>query len=631
MDNLYETYENCLELVGQRDDAQNILLPIAHSMQNAQIEVVVTLKGEFQSARLLSKEEAETVIPVTEDSAAKANGITPHPLHDKLIYVAGDYKKYVDDKKAEECFDAYITQLKGWVTSKYTNQSVQVIYSYLSKGQLISDLVKYGVLILNDGKLDLKVKIQTTYKQSDAFVRFRVDDLEENQKPLWLNKDFYESYKNYYVSTRKKDGLCYITGKEDSLCEKHPSRIRHAADKAKLISANDESGFTYRGRFNSKQQAVGVSYIVSQEAHNALKWLLKKQGYTRDGISLVAWETQNKELPDLMADTYDLMGDLGLELGEQESIIDTAESYAKNLKLAILGYKKEINASSKVTVLSIDAATPGRMSIVYYREIAGSDFLEHIQKWHTTCSWIHNYRKKDDHYITFVGAPSLRDIIIAAYGTEQGDFLKVSDKLMAYTMKRLLPCVLEGNRARLPYDIVRAAYNRAIQPLAMNDRNWNRVMTIACSLIRKYRYDRCGEEWSMYLDKDSMNYDYLCGRLLAIADEIERWALNKQEENRPTNAKRYFNQFAKNPCKVWSIINNKLQPYEARLGYRCKELTDLREELSHQLDPEKFQSLRNLGGAFVLGYDSQKREFKMAREKRKAERNNNDIEKEIEE
>ncbi len=57
-----------------------------------------------------------------------------------------------------------------------------------------------------------------------------------------------------------------------SLFGKHPSKIRNSGDKAKLISGNDESGFTYRGRFASKRsQAVSVGYVVSQKAHNAFE------------------------------------------------------------------------------------------------------------------------------------------------------------------------------------------------------------------------------------------------------------------------------------------------------------------------------------------------------------------------
>lgn len=627
MDNLYQTYENSLSVVGIRDDAGNMLLPVAHSTQNAQVEVVLNYDGDILSARKLEKDEAEIVIPVTEDSTARSSGIAPHPLHDKLIYVAGDYESFCSKKNVSEYFTAYMEQLKDWVDSKYSNPSVQAIYKYLSKCYLIHDLIRLGVLSEVDGKLDKKVKIQTTYTQEDVLVCFRIDDINHTVKPLWDDREFYQNYTEYYLAKQQNKGICYVTGEELALCEKHPSRIRHAADKAKLISANDTSGFTYRGRFDSKEQVAGVSYKVSQEAHNALKWLLQKQGYVRDSLALVAWESRNQKIPDFMADSMELMGDLFDDESEGSAvtdteIINTAEEYGKRLKLAIKGYRQNLDNQSKVTVISVDAATPGRLSIIYYREIAGSDFLEHIEHWHSTCSWVHSYRWKEEQRVTFIGAPSLRDIVLAAFGTEQGGMLKVSDKLMLCSIERLLPCVIDG--ATVPYDMVHAAYLRATMPLTMSNGNWNKVLTIACSLIRKYRYDRFEEVWSMNLEKDRNEYDYLCGRLLAVADEIERWALNDMKEDRPTNAKKYFNQFAKNPCKVWKTINSNLQPYEIRLGNRCKALLELKQEISSKIEPEEFKKLRSLDGTFVLGYDTQKREFKVIQEQKKAGKKNSD-------
>ncbi|WP_279288502.1 type I-C CRISPR-associated protein Cas8c/Csd1 [Clostridium algidicarnis] len=100
---LYDTYENCRSEVGipGTDERRITLLPIAHSTQNAQIEVVINGYGEFLRARALDKGEVVTIIPVTEDSATRGNGIVPHPLCDKLQYVAGDYTIYVEKKIAK--------------------------------------------------------------------------------------------------------------------------------------------------------------------------------------------------------------------------------------------------------------------------------------------------------------------------------------------------------------------------------------------------------------------------------------------------------------------------------------------------------------------------------------------------
>ena len=65
-------------------------------------------------------------------------------------------------------------------------------------------------------------------------------------------------YRGYYLSSFKK--------------------IRNEGDGAKLISANDSQNFTYRGRFITKEEAFAVGNETSQKLHNALKWIIRKQG-----------------------------------------------------------------------------------------------------------------------------------------------------------------------------------------------------------------------------------------------------------------------------------------------------------------------------------------------------------------
>ena len=103
---LAETYDVYSHLAGVDKNDQKALLPISHSTFNAQIEVAIDLDGNFQNAKKLEKGSDEvTIIPVTEDSAARSSGIAPHPLCDKLCYTAGDYTLYTGDKK-EKYFEA---------------------------------------------------------------------------------------------------------------------------------------------------------------------------------------------------------------------------------------------------------------------------------------------------------------------------------------------------------------------------------------------------------------------------------------------------------------------------------------------------------------------------------------------
>ena len=82
---LCETYENCNSEVGKASpDGKTPLLPIAHSTQKAQVEVVIDDSGNFISANVLEESDSETIIPCTEDSASRGNGNFPHALFDKL-------------------------------------------------------------------------------------------------------------------------------------------------------------------------------------------------------------------------------------------------------------------------------------------------------------------------------------------------------------------------------------------------------------------------------------------------------------------------------------------------------------------------------------------------------------------
>ena len=40
------------------------------------------------------------------------------------------------------------------------------------------------------------------------------------------------------------------------------------------------------------EQAVGIGYVTSQKAHNALRWLISKQGYRNDTERIVCWASK---------------------------------------------------------------------------------------------------------------------------------------------------------------------------------------------------------------------------------------------------------------------------------------------------------------------------------------------------
>jgi len=607
---LYDTYENCKNEVGVAgtDEKKTPLLPIAHSTQNAQIEIIINGDGNFLSARALNKNETVTIIPVTEDSAARGNGNYPHPLCDKLQYVAGDYIRYVEKKNGQEFYNKYIEQLESWCNSSYCNRKVNAVLSYLKTKTLISDLIGQKIISSDDkGLLSKGVKMGAS-DQSDAFIRFRVEN-SDLDSAIWLDKQVYESYINYYLSIQREVDLCYVKGQAIPCSDKHPAKVRNTGDKSKLISANDTEGFTYRGRFVDRTQVVRVGYETTQKAHNALRWLIDKQGYKNGDQVVIAWGTENQVLPQIMDDTQDSM------FGEEEiPTVSTEKEFAKRLNKAIAGYGCDLDTKAEIVIMGVDAATIGRLSITYYRELDGWDFLKRIERWHGTCIWKHSYKKVSDgldekgkpksKYITFIGSPSPRDITFGAYGD------KVSDKLKKATVERLLPCIIDG--AKLPYDLVNSSVNRVSNPLSMEHWEWEKALTITCALIRKYRYDKPGklrEEWDMSLDERQKNRSYIFGRLLAIAQQIEEKALYYAGEKRATNAERLMHQFKIHPYRTWGIITDKLRPYMVRLGTKVTNLTELMTKVNAMLPYEEFTRQQKLEDSYILGYYCQREVF----------------------
>lgn len=598
IDELYNIYERNYG----RSDLDPPMLPLYHSTANAQIELVIKENGDFITAGYVDKKEAVTVIPVTNDSATRSSGISPHPLADKLVYIAGDYVNYIQYKKDKlsEYYEAYISQLKKWAGSEYGHPAVRAVFSYISKGRLINDLIGCGIFEIDDaGMFKSGVKISDT-PQEQSFVRFKVSysDLMHETR-TWKDKSLYDCFINYN-STRMEDaGLCYATGKNVSLTYKNPAKIRHGGDKGKLISANEDNGFSYLGRFDKKEQAFSIGYEFSQKMHNGLKWLISRQGVQIDTLMLVVWESSLRDVPNITKPADSLWFD-----EDEDFFADTYPAYGDLLKKSIFGYKNNFDFSdiaSKTMVMGLDSATTGRLSIVVYSELPTSDFLANIVKWHEGTAWFRFNGKKQKNVLNSFG---LKEIAELAFGTEQGDFIKCKPEVLREYVCRLIPCVTEGRN--IPINIVGALVNRASSPLKYkNEYNWRKVLEAACGMLRKQKTEK-KEECGMALDETCRSRDYLYGRLLAVADVAEHDAFDSNDnEKRTTNAKRYFEAFSNRPFTTWEIIYNRLQPYLNKLGGGSVRYEKLINEITDMFDREKFTDNSKLNPEYLHAYSCQ--------------------------
>lgn len=618
---LSETYDNCQAEVGIFYEDKTPLLPIYHSTQQAHIEVVIDSDSNFRRARVIEdKKDATTIIPCTESSAWVANGRDPHLLFDKLKYVAGDYEQYSNGKSE---FDKYIKNLEDWCNSEFGHPTVKIILKYLNRRSLIYDLVFEGLLFVNEKNMlieewkDKDAEAPTIFKvspkQTDAFVRIIVisADGSDSLNIPWQDRSIWESHINYQDSIESNKDFCYITGDYVPASRLSPKKIRNAGDGAKIISGNDSSNFTFRGRFSTPNEAFNIGRETTEKAHNALRWLIAKQGTHNDSQAIVAWGTNNEKLPSICADTLTVAS----SLCPDEDIAFTNEFFAEQFKRAINGYKSNLKDYNQAIIMGVDSATPGRLSIFYYREMFALDFIKRIENWHTKCTWKLEYRKvkngvddkgKDKFdRVTFVGAPSPKDIAEAAFGVNAKDSLKKS------IIERLLPCIVDG--AHIPVDIMKNSARRASNPLCMEDWEYNKTLSIACALIKKYYNDKINkEEWQLALDFENNDRNYLFGRILAYMRDIEESALYQAGESRYTNAEKLQNAYSQYPAKYCNILYKQLRPYLNRLGRKANYRESEMMSLITRLENNGFNNT-SLNETFLLGYSSQMNYFKEQR------------------
>ncbi|WP_295217829.1 type I-C CRISPR-associated protein Cas8c/Csd1 [Ruminococcus sp.] len=570
-------------------------LPLYHIQVQAAIEVTLDENSQFVTAELVEKKQAVTLAPVTEDSATRSNSPSPMPFTEKLSYIAGDYCQYVNDKKAEQKFELYREQMERWMGSDFCHPAVRIVYQYVIQKSLIHDLVQRQIFQTDDKTGKLKVE--------DVFVRFRINYTDKSKTAkTWEDKELQDCFIAFNRQAGGKRELCYASGEIVPITYKHPAKILNAGDKAKLISANDDTGFAYRGRFSSKEEAFSVGYEYSNQIHNALSWLVQNRCVRFGSLYLIIWESEDQPLPDIRKPAIDIEDEYDGDDADASASQGAYSNFKSNLCQMIEGYRQKFDYDAKVMLMGLDETTPGkgRISMSLYTEIAGSRYLENIQYWHETTVAERWYStKKKSVFNTF----SLFEIINAAFGHEEGEKLACKPEVLNNIILRLVPCVTE--RRKIPSDIVHQLCAKASRPLSYNKKyNHRLVLEVACGMIRKRNIENHEGVVAVSYDPNETDRSYLYGCLLALANKTEAGTYNDEEDRkkRSTNAQRYWEVFSKRPCQTWKIIEERLQPYLNKPGSNKVFYEKCLNEIMDKMTMEMFSDDSALSPAYLLGY-----------------------------
>lgn len=569
-----ETYDANAALVGVYREGHEVLPPIGHILTSANIEITLAADGAFVQAVGLGKDEPKILIPVTEESMGRTSAPCAHPLCDTLAYVGPQN----EDKHA-----LYLAQLGAWCKSPHTHPIVQAVLNYVQGGTILEDLERAALITCEHGRP----------KDEKPFIRWRVTGIAGEEEACWKNRRLHESFA-CFLNVRSPEqvlDVCMVSGKQSTPAYQHAKGIAPLHGNAKLISANDSSGFTYRGRFSDDREAMNVSFETSQKAHSVLRWLIGEQRVYFGKKAFLCWNPNGKSVPKA-TDPFDF--------AEEEDEQADIDAYQKRLQKTLNGYQTSIPPDEAVVIAAFDAATTGRLSLNYYSELPASDFLERLYDWDANCCW---YSGKK------IVSPKLLTIVSCAFGTERTKFMEVDDRVKAQQVLRLIGCRV--NKAPMPEDIKTVLVHRASSPLAYEPANRRLILSTACAVIKKYDYDRKGVTWEMALNPEKHDLSYQYGRLLAVLEKAETDTY-EPNSGRESNAIRMQSVFVQRPQYAARCVLEQLKKaYFPRLRQSARNYYErLIGEIYAMIDefPEQEHN-RPLQDAYLMGYYLQRNDL----------------------
>ena len=553
-------------------------------------------------------------IPVTQESLSRARESHPHPLFDQREYVFPVFEG--GKQKATKKNNQYKELLREFAESDYATEAVKAVWRYISNENRLYE---------ND--LPDKIKAKTP-------ILFRVEIPGQANSDLWTNPETFSAWHAFYsqrVASKSSRALDFVTGEIIPTAQFHPKKIVTFAGNAKLVSANDKSNFTFRGiyrhpddlvplqrqeQFKSSfglTDAVTIGYEASQKAHQFLRHLIDSHGIRCGEQVIVPFNIRSKGKSQPMPPIEDT--DLDWDDEESKTVADerstlrsrTGCEYAESIRKALAGYEldNQWKAHARSAIVILESATPGRLSITFYREFASSDYMEHIQAWHETCKWPLR-RKNGNDTEPYLGAPSIEKIIHAVYGWPKPGQDKSYETIRKRARQNLLRTIFDN--APVPPDYLANAVRRVSNPSGITDANgkFNKdfffsALATTCAILR-HHYTNTKESFDMNIDLARTDRDYLYGRLLGAADKLEEYALRKKDNSRlDTAAIRYMQTFSMRPFTTWTTIHDSLLPYKQQVKgcFADQELQAIENKFA---SVESYADDSPLSGLYLIGY-----------------------------
>lgn len=618
----YEKAEEIGLVDQQKGENDPVLLPIYHTSLKSNGKNIISVKldadGSFYKAEFMGVDQT-ILFPVTADSVARSgSNPAPHPLVDKFSY-------YVSEVNQTQ-YDTFHEQLNNWV-------------DYCQEGEVKNFLTKIQQFIIQPDFLNKILQslfgehykrkaLQITYLDSDQkekkidlsayFLEFSVEKFHGfKNESVTTYKDLHQSFISFIEANWKNLGTCNISGRTEQITNKH----RGLMGNAKIISVSNK-GEAYKGRFKEREDVFSVGYETSEKIHLMIKYLLENKNssaWLGSSQYLINWfsdDLANESQLDIVKPMFDDLFEDD-ENEEENMFLIKPNEENKQIGSSFIKGRKLFGNDATYYIAILNKTSNGRIALKYFRQLQVSQLLKNLEAWQGNYSW--EARNKERHYK--LKTPTFIEIINAAYGVDRERYLELdNDSFRSDQYQQLVTALIDGNP--MPSTIVKKL-EANIKQRQKYPKHWSQVQQVSLAILHK----QYGREFKPMLDHENTNRSYLFGRLLAIFELIEtqRYRIDGNNQERITNAERYWNAYTSQPAKLMMNLTNKIKPYEEAVKLNAhgifNKLDKERAEIVQLLNPLMIKKDINdpLDYQFIFGYYAEKQFFYTKQEKNESE------------
>ena len=565
-------------------DSESGIAPPGWEKKELPFLIVIDNFGGFVSiedTRVLKGKKKVAKAFMVPQSVKRSIAIAPNLLWDNVDYVIGVASK--DPARAQRAQDSHRAFLQRLME-----------YSGISQVDAV-------VAFLNSDAEKEKLKGSGLWQElfeSGLFISFKIAGCIQ---PVFRDEGFVSAYNRRLQQASAGQGLCLVSGQQDSIATLHPSIkgiVGANSTGANIVSFNFPAACSF-GKSQGENSPVGERAVFAYTT--ALNNLLSKdsrQKLTIGDATVAFWADKNCSFEDEMASIFD-------DRDSKDDPDALTGAVAQLLNSVKSGAYHEDREPTRFFVLGL-APNSARISVRFWHQGTVEEMSSRFASWFEDLMIAHGDKMKE-HLSMYRLLCS-----IAALGKSEN----IPPNLAGNVMRSIL------EDGPLPETFLQAALRRIKAELG--DVSYPRAKIIKAVLNRKIRFQQLKEkEITRMLDKENTNIGYRLGRLFAVLEKIQEAA------NPGINATirdKFYASASSTPAAVFGTLMRLAGNHLSKLGKENQgfmvNLEKLIGEITYKdessIGIDKFPAHLKLDdqGQFAIGYYHQRQDFFVSHKER---------------